>query len=89
MHAIEMPSGSFDNSTKRSGFERPRCPLCRQPMSMSKICGAIVGQRKPKFDREVRFECLACGHFEIVATPVDPLHSDAIGWIASELRPPK
>jgi hypothetical protein len=32
---------------------------------------------------------LACGHFEIVATPVDPLRSDAIGWLAGELRPPK
>jgi hypothetical protein len=34
-------------------------------------------------------ECLRCGHSEENIIAVDPLLSEAIGWLNGELRPPK
>jgi hypothetical protein len=39
---------------------------------------------------EVRtFECAACHRIEKVSFAIDPLKTDAVGWLASELRPPR
>jgi len=39
---------------------------------------------------EVRtFECSTCDRTERISTSVDPLKTDAVGWIAGELRPPR
>lgn len=39
---------------------------------------------------EIRtFECAKCGHTETKTMASDPLKSDAINWINSELRPPR
>jgi hypothetical protein len=39
---------------------------------------------------EVRtFECSTCDRTELISTSVDPLKTDAVGWIAGELRPPR
>jgi hypothetical protein len=39
--------------------------------------------------QEVSFECSTCGDREIRAVTEDPLRIDMVGWLASELRPPK
>jgi len=39
---------------------------------------------------EVRtFECSTCERTEQVPVAVDPMKTDAVGWLASELRPPR
>jgi hypothetical protein len=35
------------------------------------------------------FECLKCAHLETRIVACDPLKSDAVGWTAGELRPPR
>jgi hypothetical protein len=38
---------------------------------------------------EVRtFECSTCDRTEQVSMSVDPIKTDAVGWLAGELRPP-
>jgi hypothetical protein len=34
------------------------------------------------------FECQKCGRVETTVVSRDPMASDALGWLASELRPP-
>jgi hypothetical protein len=34
------------------------------------------------------FECQRCGRIHRVVVSNDPLTSDMVGWLASELRPP-
>jgi hypothetical protein len=39
---------------------------------------------------EVRtFECATCHRIEKVSFAIDPLKTDAVGWLASELKPPR
>jgi hypothetical protein len=35
------------------------------------------------------FECRICHQTEKVLFPIDPLKTDAVGWLTSELRPPR
>jgi hypothetical protein len=35
------------------------------------------------------FECATCDRIEKVSFAIDPLKTDAVGWLASELRPPR
>jgi hypothetical protein len=35
------------------------------------------------------FECSTCHRIEKMALAVDPLKTDAVGWLASELKPPR
>jgi len=37
---------------------------------------------------ERTFECSTCERVEKVSFPVDPMKTDAVGWLAGELRPP-
>jgi hypothetical protein len=37
---------------------------------------------------ERTFQCGTCDRTEKVSYPVDPMKTDAVGWLASELRPP-
>jgi hypothetical protein len=34
------------------------------------------------------FECSTCHRIEQVSFPIDPLKTDALGWLAGELKPP-
>ncbi len=34
------------------------------------------------------FECQKCGYVSTTVVSSDPMTSDALGWLASELRPP-
>jgi hypothetical protein len=63
-------------------IHRPRCPGCQMRMMSADVSSGPEG-----FERRT-FECRKCGHTEIRIIACDPLRSDAVGWTASELRPP-
>jgi hypothetical protein len=62
--------------------ERPSCPTCKHRMGLAGISVA-----KPGFEQRT-FECATCHRIEKISFPIDPLKTDAIGWMASELKPP-
>jgi hypothetical protein len=42
---------------------------------------------RPGFEQRT-FERATCHRIEKVSIPVDPMKTDAVGWMASELKPP-
>jgi hypothetical protein len=38
---------------------------------------------------ERTFECRTCHRIEKISSIIHPMKTDAIGWLASELRPPR
>jgi hypothetical protein len=38
---------------------------------------------------ERTFECATCGRTDKIAVAVDLMKTDAVGWLAGELRPPR
>jgi len=48
---------------------------------------ARIGAGERGFE-ERTFECATCHRIEKVSFPIDPLKSDALGWLAGELKPP-
>jgi hypothetical protein len=63
--------------------ERPSCPTCKHRMGLARISPGKRG-----FE-ERTFECRTCHRIEKVSFPVDPMKTDAVGWLASDLRPPR
>lgn len=62
--------------------ERPMCPACKHRMALARISPGERGF-------EVRtFECSTCGRTEKLSLSVDPMKTDAVGWLVSELKPP-
>jgi hypothetical protein len=66
-----------------SVVERPMCPTCKHRMALARVSPGDRG-----FE-ERTFECATCHRTQKVSFPVDPLKTDALGWLASELRPPR
>jgi hypothetical protein len=64
---------------KRSLPDQPLCPVCKHRMALARIS---PGQRG--FE-ERTFECSTCRR----TLAVDPMRTDAVGWFAGELRPPR
>jgi tRNA(Ile2) C34 agmatinyltransferase TiaS len=62
---------------------RPLCPTCKHRMKLARVSPGKRG-----FD-EYTFECSTCHRTEKVSVFVDPMRTDATGWLASELRPPR
>ncbi|MCS3929267.1 transposase-like protein [Bradyrhizobium elkanii] len=62
--------------------ERPMCPVCKHRMGLARISPGPRG-----FD-ERTFECSTCERTEVVRSAVDPMQTDAVGWLAGELKPP-
>ena len=78
-----MPEFQPVSSAQISEIERPRCPKCQQNrMLLSKLEAGPAG-----FDYRT-FECQKCGRVETTVVSRDPMASDALGWLAGELRPP-
>jgi hypothetical protein len=65
-----------------SPHHRPMCLVCKHRMALLRVG---VGERG--FE-ERTFECSTCGRTEKIAFAVDPVKSDAVGWLAGELKPP-
>ncbi len=63
--------------------ERPMCPTCKHRMGLARISPAERG-----FELRI-FECSTCGRTEKVTLAVDPMKTDALGWLAGELKPPR
>src|SRR4030088_331705 len=63
--------------------ERPSCPTCKHRMGLAQISPGKHG-----FEMRA-FECSICHRTEKVSFPIDPLKTDAVGWLASELKPPR
>jgi hypothetical protein len=64
-------------------IERPMCAACKHRMGLVRISSGERG-----FE-ERTFECGTCHRIEKATLPVDPMKTDALGWLASELRPPR
>ena len=43
---------------------------------------------RPRGFEERTFECSTCERTEVVRFAVDPMQTDAVGWLAGELKPP-
>jgi hypothetical protein len=63
--------------------ERPVCLICKHRMGLARISPGERG-----FE-ERTFECRTCRRIEKLSVAIDPLKTDAVGWLASELRPPR
>jgi hypothetical protein len=63
--------------------ERPMCPTCKHRMGLTRISPGERG-----FELRT-FECSTCRRVQRIAIAVDPLKTDAVGWLASELKPPR
>jgi hypothetical protein len=63
--------------------DRPMCPECKHRMGLARISPGTRG-----FE-ERTFECSTCGRTDKISLAVDPMQTDAVGWLASELRPPR
>jgi hypothetical protein len=62
--------------------DRPMCTTCKHRMKLARISPGNRG-----FE-EHTFECSTCHALHKISLPIDPLRTDAAGWLASELRPP-
>jgi tRNA(Ile2) C34 agmatinyltransferase TiaS len=62
--------------------QRPRCPRCQARMSTIDLSPGPEG-----FEHRT-VECSKCGYSEETVAACDPLRSNAVGWLASELKPP-
>jgi hypothetical protein len=72
----------FLSSDLSSNPERPMCPTCKHRMGLARVSPGERGF-------ELRsFECSTCNRVEKLSVPVDPLKTDAVGWLAGELKPP-
>jgi hypothetical protein len=66
-----------------AAIERPVCPKCGQHrMLLSRL------EQGPSGRGSRTFECQKCGHASTAVVSDDPMTSEALGWLASELRPP-
>jgi len=63
--------------------ERPMCPVCKHRMALARISPGKAGFEKRTF------ECSTCERTELVSLAVDPMKTDAVGWLAGELNPPR
>jgi phage FluMu protein Com len=78
-----MPEYQPVSSAHISAIMRPHCPKCRQNrMLLSKLEAGPAG-----FDYRT-FECQKCGRIETRVAESDPMSSEALRWLASELKPP-
>lgn len=59
------------------------CPTCKHRMELARISPGERG-----FE-ERTYECSTCHRTEKVSASMDPMKSDALGWLAGELRPPR
>lgn len=66
-----------------SSSERPMCPVCKHRMALARISPGERG-----FE-ERTFECSTCERTEVVPFVVDQMKTDAVGWLAGELKPPQ
>jgi hypothetical protein len=62
---------------------RPWCFTCKHRMGLAQISAGKRG-----FELRT-FVCSTCHMITKVSFPVDPMKTDAVGWLAGELKPPR
>lgn len=62
---------------------RQRCPECQ-----TRMVTAAVEEGPEGFEHR-SLECPRCGHSEQNVIASDPMNTKALGWLNSELHPPK
>jgi hypothetical protein len=67
----------------RPSIQQPHCSNCQTEMALSRIMPS-----RSKLDLRT-FECAKCNRIEKVVVAVDPINSYTLGWLLSELRPPR
>jgi hypothetical protein len=65
-----------------TAIERPRCSRCQARMMLERVSSGPIG-----FEHRL-FECPRCDQVETRVVASDPLKSNAVGWLAGELRTP-
>ena len=78
-----MPEIQPVSSAHVLAIARPGCPNCQQNrMLLAKLEAGPAGTANRTF------QCQKCGRVRTIVVSTDPMKSDALGWLASELRPP-
>jgi len=78
-----MPEVQPVSSPHVLAIARPGCPNCQQNrMLLAKLEAGPAGSAKRTFERQ------RCGHTSTIVVSTDPMKSEALGWLAGELRPP-
>jgi len=62
--------------------QRPRCPRCQARMTVQRTVAS-----RPGFEHWT-LRCKKCGTIHEAQVHVDPMKSDAQGWLRGELAPP-
>jgi transcription elongation factor Elf1 len=61
----------------------PRCPRCKASMVVKRITPSRSGLE------QWTLRCTTCGNIHEAQVDIDPMKSDALGWLHGELAPPK
>jgi len=61
----------------------PRCPKCKTRMAIAAV------EEGPEGFEHRSLECSSCGHSEQIVIACDPMNTNALGWLTSELHPLK
>jgi tRNA(Ile2) C34 agmatinyltransferase TiaS len=64
-------------------IHRPHCPKCQMRMITARVSGQVMGCENRMF------RCAKCGHSETRMLASEPLQSDVLRRLKSELQPPK
>jgi RNase P subunit RPR2 len=70
------------STLKPRAVARPRCPRCQAPSLVQRATAGRSG-----FEHW-SLKCSSCGHIHEAQVHVDPMTSEAAGWVSSELRSP-
>jgi transcription elongation factor Elf1 len=63
--------------------QRPRCPRCQARMTVQHAIAS-----RPGFEQRT-LRCTKCGTIHEAQVHIDPMKSDAQGWLHGELAPPE
>jgi hypothetical protein len=78
-----MPDAQLTNRLSPRDIVRPRCPMCYAHMETVRVVPGLHGLEH----RTLR--CPKCRLIYEARASADPIDSDALRWIDSELRPPQ
>jgi hypothetical protein len=69
--------------SSRSIAERPMCSTCKHRMGLARI------SRGERGFEQCTFECSTCHRTEKIYFRIDPMNTDPVSLLASELKPPR
>jgi hypothetical protein len=78
-----MPDALLTNKLSPREILRPRCPMCEAKMDVLRV---VPG--RPGFEHRT-LKCTKCRTIYEAQARADPLNSETMGWLHSELAPPR